>query len=132
MGGYATLVAGAADPRFKALVPMCPLVDPKPAPLAPESAAEFAAMLNGVSAAELQSQWASLPPVTDFAASLAGRPILLVTGDQDELFPPEHFEALVASIPGMGWERFAEADHIFSACRSRLVESIVGWLRAAI
>jgi dienelactone hydrolase len=132
MGGYATLAAGAADSRFKALAPMCPLADPGTAPLAPEMAVEFASMLHGITSVELQRQWNSLPPLTAYADQFAGRQILLVTGDRDELFPPAHYSSLLAAVPGLRWQRFAEADHAFSTCRAQLVETVVTWLQATV
>jgi hypothetical protein len=132
MGGYVTLAAGATDPRFRALVPICPLVDPARAPLPPETFAEFADMLQGVTGPALQAQWEALPPVPTMRAALAERQILLVTGDQDEIFPPAHYEPLLEAVPTIGWRRVAEADHVFSARRGPLVEAVVDWLVARL
>ncbi len=132
MGGYLTLAAGAADARFKALAPICPLVDPATVSLPLETFNDFAAMLHGVTGEELRAQWSALPPVQSMAAQLAGRPILLVTGDLDEVFPPDHYRPLVASLPDLNWEQFAFADHSFSLCRRELVECVVGWLIAEL
>lgn len=128
IGGYTTLAAGAGDSRFAALVSLCPLIDPAAAPLLSKDAEDFASMLNGVTAEELQKQWAALPPITGMAAQLAGKRIFLVTGDQDELFSPEHYQPLLAALPNIAWRRFPEADHSFTTCRGQLVAAVIDWL----
>jgi dipeptidyl aminopeptidase/acylaminoacyl peptidase len=132
LGGYATLAAGAADPRFKALVPICPLVDPIAAPLSDSDAADYASMVNGVSPKQLQVQWAGLTPIRALAPRLAGRPILLVTAERDEHFPPEHYRSLLAALPNLTRHQIGGADHSFSAQRRELVSTVVGWLREQI
>jgi hypothetical protein len=128
MGGYMALAAGEVDPRFKALVPICPLIDPATAYATRDDFDEFATMLNGVTGAELEAQWRALTPVTEMTSQLTGRPILLVTGDQDALFPPEHYQAFPGDLPNVTWRRFPEADHAFSTCRRVMAETVVGWL----
>ena len=128
MGGYATLTAGAADARFKALVALCPLIDPATAPLQPEMASEFASMLQGITSEQLKVQWDHLPPIVSIAASLRDRKILLVTGDQDDLFRPTHYELLASKLPNMRWRRFPTGDHSFCACRKELLETVLEWL----
>lgn len=128
MGGYATLATGATDPRFKALVALCPLIDPADAPLPMELAAEFAAMLNGVTATELKAQWDRLSPIVKMVDGLHNRKILLVTGDQDDLFRPNHYERFLKELPDVRWRRFSVGDHSFSACRKELVQTVLEWL----
>ncbi len=128
IGGYTTLTAGAGDSRFAALISLCPLINPATAPLSSKNAEGFASMLNGITAAELQRQWATLPPITGMAAQLAGKRIFLVTGDQDELFSPEHYQPLLAALPSIAWHRFPEADHTFTTCRRQLVAAVADWL----
>lgn len=132
LGGYATLAAGAVDARYKALAPLCPLIDPAESRLSAADFAEFATMLSGVSGPELAAQWQALTPVTRFADRLADRPILLVTGDRDEFFPPEHYQAFPGGRANITWQRFAEGDHIFTACRPQLVQTIVAWLHKTL
>jgi acetyl esterase/lipase len=129
MGGYATLAAGAADPRFFALVPVCPLLDGVDAPMPRDLAVESAAMLRGVSADELQRQWSALPSIVSLAGQLRGRRMLLVTGERDELFPPAHYAPLSLLLPEMQRQHFAVGDHGFSLCRPALVATIVQWLK---
>ena len=128
MGGYATLAAGAADARFRALVALCPLIEPATAPLPLEMATEFATMLQGVTTEQLRLQWAHLPPIVNMTPSLRGRKILLVTGDQDEFFRSDHYESFVSKLPNVRWHRFPIGDHSFCACRKELVEIILEWL----
>ena len=128
MGGYATLEAGAADPRFFSLVALSPLLDGTAAPMPRDLAIESEAMLRGISADELQRQWAALTPIASLANQLRGRRVLLVTGDRDELFPPAHYAPLVLLLPEMKRRHFAEGDHGFSLCRPQLVQTVVNWL----
>ncbi len=132
MGGYATLAGGAADPRFFALVALCPLLDGTAVPMPRDLAVESAAMLRGVSADELQRQWATLPPIGSLVNQLRGRRILLITGERDELFAPAHFVSLVSWLPEIKRRHFAEGDHSFSLCRPQLVQTVVNWLAEII
>lgn len=127
-GGYLALMAGAADPRFHALVALCPLIDPHQAPLSPPVFEEWAGMLDGVTGPELQAQWAALPPIRAAAAGLRNRPVLLVTGARDEIFPPGHYPPLLAAVPTLEWHEFPDADHGFSLHRRQLVDLVVKWL----
>lgn len=131
MGGYMTLAAGARHPELKALVSICPLVNPASSHIADELFAAWAEMLQGVSGGDLKNQWYALPPILSLVDRLAGRAILLVSGEQDELFPPAHHRPLVEHLPGIAWRRLKEADHAFSLCRRELVEIVLGWLGSA-
>lgn len=128
IGGYTAFAAGASDPRFKTLASICPLVDPTATDFALSVFDGWAEMLPGVSGAELKAQWEALTPVQSMTGRLAGREVLLVTGDQDELFPPAHYQTLVESMPDITWQRLANGDHAFSLCRRELVEIVVGWM----
>lgn len=128
LGGYTALRAGAADERFRAIVSLCPLLEPLTTNLGRTVFDDFASMLHGITGADAEAQWYALPPISSFTAQLAGRPILLITGDNDELFPPEHSASLRAALPHIQWHRFAEGDHSFSLCRSALVQTVVNWL----
>jgi len=90
-------------------------------------AAESAATLHGTTADRLTTEWAGLPPLDEVAASLTTLPFLLVTGDQDALFPPPHFEPLL-SLPRLTRIRFPGADHVFSEVRPGLRHVICRWL----
>jgi pimeloyl-ACP methyl ester carboxylesterase len=131
-GGYLAFVGSAADSRIRATVSMCPLIDPASFPLTPDRFDEFVQMLNGVSSQGLQAQWEALPSIEIMAADLTGRPMLLITGDQDELFPPAHYQSLAAELMDTQWVRIAEGDHAFSSVRKQLVGIAVEWLLETI
>jgi dienelactone hydrolase len=132
MGGHAALLYGATDPRVSAIAAICPLVDPKAFDLTERMAEEFAPLLNGVTQRDLLEQWRSVLSLSGRLKSLASRPVLLVTADRDELFPPPHYAALVAELPELRWERSADGDHAFSTCRPWLVRTVTEWLVAAL
>lgn len=132
LGGYVALRCGAADPRLRAVVALCPVIDPRVFAFAPHLAEEFAGMLTGISGAGLLDQWRQLDGLDDHLAALAGRPLLLVTGDRDELFPVAHYTRFIAALPGATWARHPEGDHAFSACRPWLVETVTDWLAAQL
>lgn len=128
MGGYNTLMFGAREPRIRNLVSLCPLIDPSTADLGSATFAEFASMLHGVTADDLARQWASVPAVTTVATQLQQKRVLLITGDQDEIFAPSHYEPLMQQFPQIQWLRHADGDHQFSSCRPWLRERIIEWL----
>ena len=128
-GGYMALSASAADPRFRATVAMCPLVDPAAAVFEVEFFDEFAGMLSGVTGENLKEQWDALPSIHTIKKNLDDRPILLITADKDELFPPSHYESFVNDLGELKWKRIADADHVFSTARRQLVEMTVNWLQ---
>lgn len=131
-GGYLALMAGAADARFKAIVAICPLLDPQRAPLSLPVFEGWAAMLNGVTGPALRAQWAALPPVQTVAGDLRARALLLLTGSADEVFPHSHYPPLVAAVPEIEWHEIDGADHAFSRYRRDLVERVASWLFARL
>jgi dipeptidyl aminopeptidase/acylaminoacyl peptidase len=136
LGGHTAVAAGAADPRFKAVAALCPLSDPALRPLSAALAEDFASMLHGITGAEVAAQWRALPNAQTFIAALSQRPVLLVTAEADEIFPPGHYTAFAAALgsaaPGFTWHTVPEADHSFSRQRAALVSLVVRWLLAAI
>ena len=132
LGGHTVLLHGAADPRVRALVALCPVVDAAAFDLSREMAEDFAGMLRGVSGEELLAQWRHLADLGGHLGALATRPLLLVTADRDELFPPSHYTAFAAALPGIDWLRHPEGDHAFSACRPWLVAAVTDWLAARL
>jgi pimeloyl-ACP methyl ester carboxylesterase/ribosomal protein S18 acetylase RimI-like enzyme len=131
LGGWGVVMAAARDERLRAVVSMNPLVDPKTRPLADAEAAEFASMLNGITPAEVQSQWDALTPLPQIAGGLAGRPTLLLTGDADELFPPSHIQPLAEAMPFAEWRRIPGATHTFDDHRPVMVRAVIDWLTRA-
>lgn len=132
LGGYMALAAGAADTRFRerisAIVAVCPLIDPASDSLTGANFDEFASMLNGVTGAKLEAQWRALTPITRMATQLRGRSLMLVTGERDTLFPPEHYEPVERGLTVHNWVRFDEGDHALSLCRQPMIQSVVRWL----
>ncbi len=139
LGGWGVVMAAARDERLRAIVSMNPLVDPGNRPLTDAEAAEFASMLNGITPAEVQSQWDALTPLTSqiprsagpIAGKLAGRPTLLLTGDADELFPPSHIQPLADAMPFAEWRRIPGASHTFNDHRKMMVRAVIDWLTRA-
>ncbi len=131
-GGYLALTVGAADPRYKAVVALCPLITPSRSPLTPAIFKEWAGMLAGVTGAQLESQWLALPPAGSAAGQLRDRPVLLLTGALDTIFPPSHYPPFIAAIPSLERQEFPNGDHAFSLCRREVVERTVKWLVAKL
>jgi acetyl esterase/lipase len=127
-GGYLALMGGAADLRFRAIVALCPLVSSTRTPLAQQDFVEFAQMLHGISAEELSSQYYELPPVETVATQLRGRPVLIITGREDTVFPPEHYPPLKEAVPTIEWHEFDCGDHSLSLCRREAADLTVRWL----
>lgn len=127
-GGYTALLYGAADPRTGALVGLCPFIDPRDFDFPREMADEFAGMLAGVCGQDLLDQWQRLEPLAGHFPALTSRPLLLVTGDRDDLSPPSHYAAFVAALPQVQWSRHPKGDHSFSTCRPWLVQTVTEWL----
>ncbi len=55
-------------------------------------------------------------------------PILLVTADADEVFPPDHYADLPAELQRLKRVRFPRADHVYSDVRAGLRHVVCGWL----
>ena len=127
LGGWVAF-ALAARRSPAALVGVAPLVDPRQVPLPSDLATESASTLRGTTSERLTEEWASLTPLTEFAASLRRVPALLVTADRDQLFPPPHYDPLVACLPHLTHLRFPQADHLFSDVRPGLRHVITRWL----
>jgi dienelactone hydrolase len=131
LGGWTALATASASPGVRAVAALSPLLDPN-APmrgggLTSALAAEFSAPLSGISPEDLLTQWAALPALASFAGGLKRLPILLVTADGDELFPPEHFASAPALLPHLTWQRFPRADHVFSDVRPGLCHLVTRW-----
>jgi pimeloyl-ACP methyl ester carboxylesterase len=130
-GGWVVLQHAARDRRVGAVAALCPFIDPLAFTFPPAMANEFAAMLRGATGADLLAQWSRLDPLLPLAGSLAGRALLIVSGDRDELCPPAHYQPFAAALPGLRWERHPEADHAFSEQRPWLVRTVTEFLASA-
>jgi dienelactone hydrolase len=127
LGGWVAFALAASRPAA-ALAAVAPLADASHVPMPADLARESALTLRGTDALRLTEEWANLPPLTSFAPSLQQLDILLATADADELFPPDHYDSLVRSLPRLRRERFPRADHVFSSVRPSLRHLICGWL----
>jgi pimeloyl-ACP methyl ester carboxylesterase len=131
-GGYTALLAGADAPGVRAVVALCPFIDPGEFEFPVAMAEEFAGMLTGISGQDLLDQWSRLEPLAGRFPALAEKAVLLATGDRDDLVPPGHFAAFAAALPDLQWARHPEGDHSFSTCRPWLVETVAEWLVAQL
>jgi pimeloyl-ACP methyl ester carboxylesterase len=121
-------MTGAIGSHFQAIVALCPLLSPIRAPLSLEVFDEFAQMLNGVTGEELRSQWEELPPVESKTNQLCNRPVLILTGRKDDVFPPQHYALLMEAVPTIEWYEFPNGDHTLSLCRQEAVRRTLDWL----
>jgi len=128
LGGYISFASAAKEPLFRAIVAICPLISTARSPLSPAFFAESAEMLRGITASELKAQWDALPSIEDSASQLADRPILMLTGGQDEAFAHDHYPPLVQTLPTIEWHEFSEGDHSMSLCRTKVTGRAVHWL----
>jgi len=128
LGGWGVVSAAARDERLRAIVSLNPLVNGRARPLTDDEAANFAAPLNGITPAEVQTQWRNLTPLTGVAYKLSGRPTLLLTSDADELFSPEHQRPLAKAMPFAEWKQLPGANHTFSDHRKLMVRTVIDWL----
>jgi hypothetical protein len=127
LGGWVACTQAALR-KPAALVAVAPLVDPARVPLPGDLAVDSAATLRGTTSERLTAEWAGLTPLTEIAPALRGLPLLLATAGRDALFPPDHYESLVASLPQATHVRFPRADHIFSDVRAGLCHVVRRWL----
>src|SRR5262249_23122232 len=130
-GSYPALLYGASNPRIRAIAGISPLVEPSAFDFPDQMAGIFARMLSGVTDRDLQSQWRGMVSLAAPIRSFAPRPLLLVTADQDDIFPPSHYPDL-AGIPNLQRIRHSSSDHGFSSCRPWLVQTVTNWLVALL
>ena len=84
-----------------------------------------------MTARDLARQWASLADGDQPADAVAGLecPLLIAHGTADDVIPVAHGHQLAARAGSKAdLILIADADHLFSAHRSQLVETVVGWL----
>jgi dipeptidyl aminopeptidase/acylaminoacyl peptidase len=131
LGSRAALMAGAGDERVSAVVSISGLADFAELSLGYDFLEESASVLNGATARELSKQWLSLgegEQPTDAVAQLSC-PLLVVHGDVDEVVPVANAEQLMARAgEGARLTLIAGADHVFSAHRGEVVQTVVDWL----
>jgi uncharacterized protein len=131
LGGWAAILAAAADPRLRAVAVYGSAVrlsnlgagDPERAKERIET--EFTGFL-ATTPAEFIAQCAEAPSALDAVAAIAPRPLLVVHGTDDSWVPLEQAREL-----GKYADRYVEVDganHAFAWHRKQLCELITGWL----
>ncbi|MDX1616827.1 MAG: alpha/beta fold hydrolase, partial [Candidatus Promineifilaceae bacterium] len=133
MGGWAAVLAGAADRRVRAVAVYGAVADPRTWTFNVEEAAtEYTPWLQGVTPTDLVAQWKDLAeafwPVAQ-VARLAPRPLLIIHGAADGVVPPEQGRSLYEAA---GQPRqlvvTTDANHAFSWQRKILRETLLEWL----
>ncbi len=127
LGGWVALMLASQANAVKAVVALSPLIDPAIVPVKTALLEEYAQSVRVPSAEALVTEWQLMTPLASVADRLADMPILLVTADRDELFPPAHYAAL-PKLPRLTHVRFPHADHIFSDVRPGLRHLVGSWL----
>ncbi len=148
MGGFTALAAGVADPSLRCLAALAPanlgllaegLRASAPWATAFLKYADTLFMLKGFNGKAMRKDLLSQPPtrmdIRLFAPRLSGRHVLMITGTEDTVLPPEtmfipavnayrrngDINLRVHRIPG---------DHAFSYSRLLLAELILDWLQS--
>lgn len=144
MGGFAALMAGAKDNSVTCTVGIAPAnLGGRPSDgMTKEALAGFAAytdsltMLNSESGKAVVDEMLARQKEFDtrgLAPQYAGRPILLIAGEQDTVLPPVVYHTpLVAAFEAEGsinlTHHLMQGDHSFSWTRLALAETVVDWL----
>jgi uncharacterized protein len=131
-GSHPAIVHAAADTRVRAIVGISPVIVPDAFEFPSGMATQFADMLSGVSGQELVDQWNALPSLEPALSAFAPRPVLLVSAEHDDIFPPSQYAAAIAALQHVELISHASADHGFSACRRWLVQTVTAWLQATL
>jgi len=90
-GSYPALRYAAGAPEIRAIAAISPLMDPRAFRFPREMADHFAEMLEGVTGRQLQAQWEAMGSLSNAMRAFAPRPLLMVTAENDEIFPPSHY-----------------------------------------
>jgi dipeptidyl aminopeptidase/acylaminoacyl peptidase len=133
LGGWAAVLAAAADPRLRAVAVYGAVTDPCATPFsAADAAAEFTPWLQGVTPEQLIDQWKALDrdhaPVEQ-VERVGPRPLLVIHGGKDTVIPPEQGRTLFerAGEP-KEYVLVPEANHAFSWHRPQLRHHVLEWL----
>jgi dipeptidyl aminopeptidase/acylaminoacyl peptidase len=135
LGGWAAVLAAAADDRLRAVAVIGAVSDLRAMPMASEeAAAEYTPWLAGLTPVGLVEQWnaagadPALCPVEQ-VAYIAPRPLLILHGGCDDVVSLAHAEALAArAMPPYDYRIHPDANHAFTWHRPWLREQILTWL----
>ncbi|NJN43563.1 MAG: alpha/beta fold hydrolase [Anaerolineae bacterium] len=133
LGGWAAILAGAVDPRPRAVAALCAVTDPRMFPLNdPGYAQFFTPWLSGITPEELSEQWRDLgeefSPLAQ-AKKISPRPLLIVHAETDESVSVEHSHALFEnSLEPTDIHIHPDANHAFTWHRPWLRETVLNWL----
>jgi uncharacterized protein len=132
LGGWAAILAAAADQRLRAVAVYGAAIDPGSIDLAPEQLDREMIRFLSVTPEEFERQRADVagrPGPLDAVAKIAPRPLLIVHGSDDAWVPAEHARRLRARA-GQPC-RYVEVDganHSFAWHRAELRDLVTGWL----
>ena len=133
LGGWAAILAGAADPRPRAVAVIGAVTDPRKFPLhEPNRARFYTPWLTHITPDELAQQWASLDdslsPIKQ-VNKLSPRPLLILHSEADEEVPVEHARLLYAyAEEPKQIALHREANHAFIWHRAWLKDHLMDWL----
>lgn len=133
LGGWAAILAGAVDPRPRAVAVIGAVSDPRKLPLLdPNRARFYTPWLTDITPDELARQWASLDdsltPIKQ-VGKLSPRPLLILHSEADEEVPVEHARLLYAyAEEPKQIILHPEANHAFTWHQSWLNEQLMDWL----
>ena len=134
LGGWAAVLASAADDRIRAAAVIAAVAKPSEFPLDnPDYAADYTPWLTGITPEALAKQWRALGPdrtPVDQVARIAPRPLLIIHSRTDEEVPVAHSRNL-AENAGAG-SRYIETEggnHAFTWDRPWLQDLLLAWIR---
>jgi pimeloyl-ACP methyl ester carboxylesterase len=76
----------------------------------------------------LEGQIDDLPAVESVAEQLLKRSVLILTGNKDGIFSPDHYPPLMHAVSTIEWHEFPDGDHSLSLWRQEIVRRSVNWL----
>jgi len=127
-GSYPAFRVGAKDKRIAGVLAIGPLMSPTEFKFPRKMAEDFSEMLNGISAAELLSEWNRLEDLKSLAANFSTKPAFIISAGADTIFPPSSYSKLFGGNSKVKYVEKKDADHGFSKERTWLVDNAVKWL----